>query len=195
MVHIVECGYNFKIIVKCNNAELPLIFHMKNLITESDEYGFIFHYQFEFWKILFLTGNHNSFMLYFCVVLQILDFNSIFFIMDGVVLLIITAVTAASTALCDGDLSKDSVVFSVASHGRLPGELLFDTLKDVLGDCLYACMQHTGCLTISYHRSSRTCKLMADVLFKEDIIDDFGWESYGHFESSLVSYIQNYVLF
>ena len=115
--------------------------------------------------------------------------------MDGVALLVITAVTAASTVLSDGVLSKESVVFSVATRGRLPGELLFDTFKDALGDCLYVCLQHTSCLTISYHRSSRRCKLMTDVLFKEDIIDDIGWESYGHFESLLVNYIQNCVLF
>ena len=115
--------------------------------------------------------------------------------MDGVALLITIAVAATNTVLCAGVSSKDSVVFSVASGGRLAGELLFDTLKDALGDCLYACMQHTSCLTVSYHRSSRRCKLMTDVLFKEDIIDDIGWESYGHFESLLVNYIQNCVLF
>ena len=114
--------------------------------------------------------------------------------MDGVNLLIITIITATSTISCSGDLNKDSVVFSVTSHGRLLGEILFSTLKDVVGDCLYACMQHMDCLAISYHRSSGKCKLMADVLFKKAIIDDPGWKSYGHFESSLVSDIQNYIL-
>ena len=114
--------------------------------------------------------------------------------MDGVNLLIITVITATSTIFCDDDLTNDSVVFSITSHGRLFGEIIFSTLKDVVGDCLYTCMQHMDCLTINYHRSSRRCKLMADVLFKKDIIDDPGWESYGHFESSLVSYIENYVL-
>ena len=115
--------------------------------------------------------------------------------MDDVALLITIAVTATNTVLCADVSSKDSVVFSVASRGRLAGELLLDTLKDALGECLYACMQQTSCLTVSYHRSSRRCKLMTDVLFKEDIIDDIGWESYGHFESLLVNYIQNCVLF
>ena len=31
---------------------------------------------------------------------------------------------------------------------------------------------------------------MADVLFKEDILGDPGWESYGYFESSLVNYFE-----
>ena len=97
--------------------------------------------------------------------------------MDGVNLLIITVITATTTIFCDGDLTNDSVVFSITSHGRLLGEIIFSTLKDVVGGCLYTCMQHVDCLTINYHRSSRRCKLMADVLFKKDIIDDPGWES------------------
>ena len=63
--------------------------------------------------------------------------------MDGVALLIITAVTVTSIVLCDGFLSKGSVDFPVASCSRLPGELLFVTLKDVLRDYLYTCLQHT----------------------------------------------------
>ena len=114
--------------------------------------------------------------------------------MDGVNLLIITVITATSTISCGGDLTNHSVVFSITSHGRLFGEITFSTLKDVVGDCLYTCMQHMDCLTINYHRSSRRCKLMADVLFKKNITDDPGWESYSHFESCLVSYIENYVL-
>ena len=114
--------------------------------------------------------------------------------MNGVTLLMVIAITAANSIFCNNDIiSRDSVMFSITSHGRLPGELLFVALKDVVGDCLYACMQHASCLTISYHRSSKRCNLMADVLFKEDILDDPGWESYGHFESSLVSCFQNYV--
>ena len=115
--------------------------------------------------------------------------------MNGVTLLMIIAITAATSIFCNDDIvSRDSVVFSITSHGRLLSELLFDTLKDAVGDCLYACMQHASCLSISYHQSSKRCNLMADVLFKEKILDDPGWESYGHFESSLVSYVGNYVL-
>ena len=115
--------------------------------------------------------------------------------MDSVTLLIVIAITATINIFCDDDIiSRDSVVFSITSHGRLPGELLFATLTDVVGGCLYVCMQHASCLTISYHQSSKRCRLMTDVLFKEYILDDPGWESYGHFESSLVSYFGNYVL-
>ena len=116
--------------------------------------------------------------------------------MNGVTLLMIIAIAITATSIfCNDDIiSRDSVVFSITSHGRLLGELLFVTLKDVVGNCLYACMQHASCLTISYQQSSKRCKLMADVLFKENILRDPGWESYGHFESSLVSYFENYVL-
>ena len=107
--------------------------------------------------------------------------------MNCVILLIIIATTATNTIFCESDISQDSVVFSITSHGRLLGEQLFVTLKDVAGDCLYACMQHASCLSISYQQSSKRCKLMADVLFKEDILGDPGWESYGDFESSLVN--------
>ena len=112
--------------------------------------------------------------------------------MVSVSLLIITAITATSTVLCEGELSRDSLEFSITSYGRLLGEILFATLKDDVGDCLYACMQHLSCLTVSYNQSSGRCELMADVLFKKDISDEPGWESYGHFESPLVSYVQNY---
>ena len=115
--------------------------------------------------------------------------------MNSVTLLMKIAITAATSIFCNDDIkSRDSVVFSITSHGRLLGELLFVTLKDVVGNCLYACMQHASCLTISYQQSSKRCHLMADVLFKENILRDPGWESYGHFESSLVSYFENYVL-
>ena len=114
--------------------------------------------------------------------------------MDSVALLITIAITATNNIFCNDDINRDSVVFSRTSHGRLLGELLFVTLKDVVGDCLYACMQHASCLAISYHQSSRRCKHIADMLFKKDIIDDPGWESYGHFKSSLASYFENHVL-
>ena len=115
--------------------------------------------------------------------------------MNSVTLLMIIAITAATSIFCnDGIISRDSVVFSITSHGRLLGELLFVALKDVVGDCLYACMDHARCSSISYHQSSKRCELMADVLFKKDIIDDPGWKSYGHFESSLVSFFENYIL-
>ena len=115
--------------------------------------------------------------------------------MNGVTLLMVIAITAANNIFGNDDIiSRDSVVFSITSHGRLLGELLFVTLKDVVGNCLYACMQHASCLTISYQQSSKRSNLMADVLFKENILRDPGWESYGHFESSLVSYFENYVL-
>ena len=107
--------------------------------------------------------------------------------MDSVSLLIITAITAASIALCKDGFSRDSLEFSMISYGRLPGEILFTTLKDDVGDCLYACMQHLSCLTVSYNQSSGRCELMADVLFKGDISDEPGWVSYGHFQSSLVN--------
>ena len=115
--------------------------------------------------------------------------------MNGLTLLMIIAITATTGIFCDDDIvSRDSVVFSITSHSRLLGELLFVTLKDVVGDCLYACMQDARCLTISYQQSSKRCNLMADVLFKENILRDPEWESYGNFESSLVSYFENYVL-
>ena len=112
--------------------------------------------------------------------------------MDSVSLLItlITAIAATSTVLCEDDLSRDSLEFSLTSYGRLPGEILFAPLKDKIGDCLYACMQHLSCLTVSYNQSSGRCELMADVLFKKDVNDEPGWESYGHFENPLVSNVQ-----
>ena len=87
--------------------------------------------------------------------------------MNSVTLLMKIAITAATSIFCNDDIkSRDSVVFSITSHGRLLGELLFVTLKDVVGNCLYACMQHASCLTISYQQSSKICNLMADVLKK-----------------------------
>ena len=85
--------------------------------------------------------------------------------MNGLTLLMIIAITATTGIFCNDDIiSRDSVVFSITSHGRLLGELLFVTLKDVVGNCLYACMQHARCLTISYQQSSKRCNLMADVI-------------------------------
>lgn len=112
--------------------------------------------------------------------------------MDSISLLIIKAITAISTVLCKGNFSRNSLEFSITSYGRLQGKIIFATLKDEVGDCSYACMQHLSCLTVCYNQSSRRCELMADILFKKDIIHKLGWVSYGHFEISLVSYVQNY---
>ena len=56
-------------------------------------------------------------------------------------------------------------------------------------------MQHLACLTISYHSPSDRCELLADLLYKEKLIQDDEWVSYGHFESQLVRYVYSYVLF
>ena len=71
--------------------------------------------------------------------------------MDGVTLLMIKAITATNTILCEGDINQDSVVFSITSHDRLLGGQLFVTLRDVVEGSLYSFMQQTSCLTISYH--------------------------------------------
>ena len=113
--------------------------------------------------------------------------------MNGLNLKIITLLTVKAVVLCDNDLIKASVVFSITSYGRLPGALLLVVSKDIVGDCLYACMQHSTCLTVNYHTPSRRCELVADLLYKNELIHDDGWVSYGHFESELVRYIYSYV--
>ena len=108
---------------------------------------------------------------------------------------IITLITAKTVVICNNDLTEASRVFSVTSYGKLPGELLLALSKDIVEDCLYACMQHLACLTISYHSPSDRCELLADLLYKEKLIQDDEWVSYGHFESQLVRYVYSYVLF
>ena len=114
--------------------------------------------------------------------------------MNCLTLRIITLVTAKNLVLCNNYLTKGSIVFSVTSHGKLPGELLFTVSKDIIEDCLYACMQHLTCLTVNYHTPSARCELVADILFKNNLIQDVWWVSYGHFESELVRYVFNYVV-
>ena len=108
--------------------------------------------------------------------------------MDYLIQKIITLFTVNTAVLCNNDLTKASVVFSVTNYGRLPGELLLAVSTDIVGDCLYACMQHSACLTINYHRPSRRCELVADLLYEKELIQDAEWLSYGHFESELVRY-------
>ena len=108
---------------------------------------------------------------------------------------IITLITAKTVVICNNDLTEASRVFSVTSYGKLPGELLLALSKDIVEDCLYACMQHLACLTISYHSPTDRCELLADLLYKEKLIQDDEWVSYGHFESQLVRYVYSYVLF
>ena len=115
--------------------------------------------------------------------------------MESVPLLIITVITAISTVSCEGDFSRDSLEFSITSYGRLRGAVIFAMLKDDMGDCLYACMQHLSCLTVSYNQSLGRCELMADVLTKNDINDEPGWTSYGHFESSKLFCISHQIFF
>ena len=107
---------------------------------------------------------------------------------------IITLITAKTVVICNNDLSEASRVFSVTSYGKLSGELLLSLSKDIVKDCLYTCMQHLACLTISYHSPSNRCELLADLLYKEKLIQDDEWVSYGHFESELVRYVYSYVL-
>ena len=102
------------------------------------------------------------------------------------ILKLITLTTAKYVVLCNSDLTEASIVFSVTSYGRLPGELLLTVSKCIVGDCLYACMQHFACLTINYHSLSGKCELLADILHKEALIPNAEWVSYGHFESELV---------
>ena len=114
--------------------------------------------------------------------------------MNCLTLKIITFVATKNLILCNNNLIKGSIVFSVTSYGRLPGEMLFTVLKDIVGDCLYACMQHSTCLTINYHTPSGRCELVADILYKNNLIQDVGWVSYGHFESERVRYVYSYVV-
>ena len=108
---------------------------------------------------------------------------------------ILILITAKTVVICNNDLTEASRVFSVTSYGKLPGELLLALSKDIVEDCLYACMQHLACLTISYHSPTDRCELLADLLYKEKLIQDDEWVSYGHFESQLVRYVYSYVLF
>ena len=114
--------------------------------------------------------------------------------MNGLVLMIITLVTAKTVVVCNNDLTETSRVFSVTSYGRLPSEVLLAVSKDIVEECLYACMQHFACLTINYHKISGECQLLADILYKEKVIHDVKWESYGHFESEIVRYFYGYIL-
>ena len=111
--------------------------------------------------------------------------------MNCLILMIITLITAKTVVVCN---TETSTVFSVTSYGRLPGELLLAVSKNIVGDCLYACMQHFGCLTINYHKFSGECELLADILYKEKVIPDVKWESYGHFQSEIVRYVYSYIL-
>ena len=108
---------------------------------------------------------------------------------------IISLFTLKALVFCDNELIKASVVFSVTSYGRLPGALLLVVSKDFVGDCLYACMQHSTCLTVNYHTPSRRCELVADLLYKNELIQDVGWLSYGHFESELISFTEFTMLY
>ena len=114
--------------------------------------------------------------------------------MDCLILKIITLITAKYVDSCHNDLTEASIVFSVTSYGRLPGELLLALSKCIIGDCLYACLQNFACLTINYHALSGKCELLADILHKEELIPYNEWVSYGHFESELVRYVYSYVL-
>ena len=115
--------------------------------------------------------------------------------MNCLSLKIIALLTVKTVVLCDNGLIKASVMFPITSYGRLPGALLLIVSKDIVGDCLYACMQHSTCLTVNYHTPSRRCELVADLLYKNELIQDVGWIFYGHFESELVRYIYCYVHF
>ena len=114
--------------------------------------------------------------------------------MDCLILKIITLITAKYVVSCHNDLTEASIVFSVSSYGRLPDELLLALSKCIIGDCLYACMQHFACLTINYHALSGICEQLVDILHKEELTPDNEWVSYGHFESELVTYVYSYVL-
>ena len=114
--------------------------------------------------------------------------------MDCLILKIIMLITAKYVVLCNNDLTEASIVFSVTSYGRIPGELLLSVSKCVIGDCLHACMQNFACLTINYHALSGKCELLADILHKEELIPDVEWVSYSHFEKELVRYVYSYVL-
>ena len=111
--------------------------------------------------------------------------------MNCLILMIIALITAKTVVVCNTETSR---VFSVTSYGRLHGELLLAVSKKIVGDCLYACMQHFACLTINYHKFSGECELLADILYKEKVIPDVKWESYGHFQSEIVRYVYSYIL-
>ena len=114
--------------------------------------------------------------------------------MNCFILMIITIITAKTVVVCNNVLTETSRMFSVTSYGRLPGELLLVVSKNIVGDCLYACMQHFACLAINYHKFSGECELLADILYKEKVIPDVKWESYGHFQSEIVRYVYSYTL-
>ena len=113
--------------------------------------------------------------------------------MNCLILITITLITAKTVVVCNNELTETSRVFSVTSYGRLPSELLLSAPKNNVGDCLYLCMQHFACLTINYHTHSGECELLADILYKEKLIPDDEWESYGHFESGIVRYGYSYI--
>ena len=121
--------------------------------------------------------------------------HSILYVMNCLTLKIILVVTAKTVVLCNNDLiNKESIVFSITNYGRLPSEVLLAVSKNIVGDCLHACMQHLACLTINYHRRSGRCELLADILYKKELIEDIEWVSYGHYESDLVRYVYNYFI-
>ena len=64
--------------------------------------------------------------------------------MDCLILKIITLITAKYVVSCHNDLTEASIVFSVTSYGRLPGELLLALSKCIIGDCL--CMFAEFCM-------------------------------------------------
>lgn len=97
---------------------------------------------------------------------------------QAILLIVISVIIGA---LCDY-----SVIFSITSYGRLHGERLLVTSHDVVASCLDACAQHLACLTVNYHNPSKTCELLADILFHKEVTKDTGWETYGHFNDALV---------
>ena len=109
--------------------------------------------------------------------------------MNCLILKIITLIITKYVVLFNNDLTEASIVFSVTSNGRLPGELLLAVSKRIIGDCLFTCIQHCTCLTINYHAPSGKCELLADILHKKELIPGAEWVSYGHFESELVRYV------
>ena len=113
--------------------------------------------------------------------------------MNGLILMIITLVTAKTVVVCNNDLTETSRVFSVTSYGRLPGEVLLAVSKNIVEECLYAWMQYFVCSTINYHKMSGECQLLADILYKEKVIPNVKWETYGHFESEIVRYFYGYI--
>ena len=86
--------------------------------------------------------------------------------MHCLALKIIALITAKTVVICNNDLTETSRVFSVTSYGKLPGELLLSLSKDIVEDCLYACMQHLACLKKS---SFRTMNGYLMVILKVDL--------------------------